>query len=357
MSSLEHHDSTRDAPVLVTGGTGFVASWCIALLLQRGHAVRTTVRGLDTERATRAAVAAVTGSTERLSFVVADLTNDAGWDAAMAGCTHVLHVASPLGIDTPRDPDALIVPARDGTLRVLRAAVKAGVGRVVMTSAATVATPPLSSARHSLSDETTWYDPSEANVDAYRQSKRLAERAAWAFMAGATGVTSLTTVLPGAVFGPVLTAHGLGSVQVIARLLDGRVPASPRLGFEVVDVRDLADLHIRAMLSPLAAGERLLGVGEFMWMHEISQTLRAQLGQAAAKAPRHRLPDFMLRLMALVDPSLRSMLPRLGREHRHSAAKAQAMLGWRARPAVDTLVDCGRSLLQASSFPDPQAAP
>ena len=237
------------------------------------------------------------------------------------------------------------IPARDGTLRVLAAATKAGVKRVVMTSAATTATPPLAHAHSSMSDETVWFDPAEPDVDAYRQSKRLAERAAWDFMKRHGGRTTLTTILPGAVLGPVLTRDGAGSVEVIGRLLQGRVPANPRLGFEVVDVRDLADLHILAMASEQARGERFLGVGDFMWMSEISQTLRTALGEAARKVPTRTLPDFVLRLMALFDRSLRSMTPRLGRAHRHSSAKAERVLGWRRRPAATTLVDCAQSLI------------
>ncbi len=335
--------------VLVTGGTGFVAGWSIALLLQRGYTVRTTVRSLSKERQVRAAVAAVAGATERLYLVAADLTQDDGWDAAMRGCDYVLHVASPLGSDTPKNPDAVILPAREGTLRVLRSATKAGIKRVVMTSAATVATPPLRSASPSVSDETVWFDPEEPDVDAYRQSKRLAERAAWDFIKNHEGQTTLTTILPGAVFGPVLTTENLGSAQVIDRLLRGRVPANPRLGFEVVDVRDLADLHIRAMISAQAAGERFLAVGEFLWMADISRTLRARLGNSAAKVPTRTLPDFVLRLMSLGDSSLRTMVPRLGKEHRHSPAKAERMLAWRTRPATNTLIDCAHSLMSGDT--------
>ena len=331
--------------VLVTGGSGFVAGWCIVDLLQRGYAVRTTLRGLSKEAAVRAAIASAAPSTKMLSFVAADLTRDEGWDGASTGCDYVLHVASPLGSDGAANPQAMIAAARDGTLRVLRAATKAGVKRVVMTSAAATATPPLSSAQRSLSDETVWFDPAERNVDAYRQSKRLAERAAWDYMKEQGGSTTLTTILPGAVFGPVLTTENLGSVQIIARLLQGRVPANPRLGFEIVDVRDLASLHIGAMTSPTAAGQRFIAVGEFMWMIDISRTLRAQLGESASKVPTRILPDFVLRLMSLADPTLRAMTPRLGREHRHLSTKAQQVLGWHPRPAAETMVDCARSLL------------
>lgn len=328
--------------VLVTGGTGFVAGWCIVELLRRGYIVRTTVRSLAKEPAMRKAVAAQVDAGDRLAFFVADLTEDAGWQSAMTGCDYVLHVASPLGIGSGSQED-LTIPARVGTLRVLRAATEAGVKRVVMTSAAAVATPPLQQG-DSLSDETVWFDPREPNVDVYRQSKRLAEQAAWDFVRSNNPSPALTTILPGAVFGPVLTKENLGSVQIIGRLLQGRVAANPRLGFEVVDVRDLADVHIRAMESPRAAGERFLAVGEFMWMSDISRTLRTQLGAAASKVPTRILPDFIFRLSALFDPSLRPMTPRLGRKYLHTSAKARELLGWQPRSTVATLVDCARSL-------------
>lgn len=329
--------------VLVTGGAGFVAGWCIVELLRRGYTVRTTVRSLAKEPAVRAAIASAVDADDRLTFFAADLTKDEGWPLAMAGCDYVLHVASPLGIGGAQGSEDLATPAREGTLRVLQAATNAGVKRVVMTSAAAVATPPLQGG-DSLSDEAVWFDPREPNVDAYRQSKRLAEQAAWDFMRTHRTPTTLTTILPGAVFGPVLTTENMGSVQVIDRLLQGRVPASPRLGFEVVDVRDLADVHIRAMESAQAAGERWLAVGEFMWMSDIARTLRAQLGAAANKVPTRTLPNAVFRLMALFDPSLRPMTPRLGRKHLHSSAKARELLGWAPRPAAVTLADCARSL-------------
>lgn len=333
--------------VLVTGGSGFVAGWCIVELLRRGYGVRTTLRDLAKEPAVRAAVAPVTAAGDALSFYAADLTADSGWDAAMAGCDFVLHVASPLGADGERDPAALIAPARDGALRVLRAATNAGVRRVVMTSAATTATPLLKSA-DSVSDETLWFDPEETIVGAYRISKRLAERAAWDFMHQQRG-TEFTAILPGAVFGPVLGPENLGSVQVIGRLLQGRVAGNPRIGFEVVDVRDLADVHIRAMTSTQAAGERFLATGEFLWMADISRILREALGPAAGKVPTRAVPDFVLRVMSLIDPSVRFLTPSLGRKHVHSTAKARRVLGWQPRPVTETLVDCAKSLIASKS--------
>jgi nucleoside-diphosphate-sugar epimerase len=333
--------------VLVTGGTGFIAGWCIVELLQRGYAVRTTVRNPSREDAVRAAVTSGGASGDLLTFFTADLTADEGWDEAMAGCDYVLHVASPLGLDAPRDRNALVAPARDGTLRVLRAAVNAGVKRVVMTSAAATARPPLSSER--TSDETIWADPDDPQFDAYRVSKILAERAAWEFMSQAGGSTELVTILPGAVFGPILTAENLGSVQIVERLLQGRPSVVPRLGFWVVDVRDLAGLHIRAMVAPAAAGQRFIAAGDFMWMEDMAKALRYKLGSRAAKVPTRRLPDFIARLMFAFTPALRTLAPLLGRKYMLNSEKGRLVLGFAPRPAATTVVDCAESLMASQT--------
>jgi dihydroflavonol-4-reductase len=330
--------------VLVTGGTGYVAGWVIVELLQRGYAVRTTVRGLDRSEAVRAAVGTVVDPGDRLSFAVADLTGDAGWAEAVAGVDYVLHIASPLSDDNSKDPQALIVPARDGTLRVLRAATAAGVKRVVMTSAANAASPS-SYAEEGVTDETLWTDPDDPTLIPYRRSKTVAERAAWDFMATYEGPTTLTTILPGAVFGPVLSSGNLGSVRIIQRMLTGSMPGAPRIGLEVVDVRDLADIHIRAMTAPEAAGERFLATGEFVWMREIAAELRAGLGAEAAKVPTRQLPDIAVGATALFDKSLRAITVSLGRKNRHSTGKAKRLLGWQPRSAAETVVGCARSLI------------
>jgi nucleoside-diphosphate-sugar epimerase len=326
--------------VLVTGGTGFIAGWCIVQLLERGYAVRTTVRDAAKEQRVRAAVR---GNTDRLSVVVADLNDDRGWDAAVAGCDYVLHVASPLGGGAVKDRHALVAPARDGTLRVLRAAANAGVKRVVMTSAAATARPPLTSDR--VSDETIWADPEDPQFDAYRVSKILAERAAWDFMQSEGKASMLTTILPGAVFGPLRDAENLGSVQIIHGMLRGRPGALPRLGFWIVDVRDLADLHIRAMTAAAAAGQRFIAAGEFMWMEGMAKTLRAQLGEQGAKVPTRRLPDFVVRLLLPFMANLRTLAPLLGRRFPINTDKSRKVLAFAPRPAAATLVDCARSLL------------
>ena len=334
--------------VLVTGGTGYVAGWCIAGLLQRGYQVRTTIRSAPREQSVRAAVATQADPGGRLSFAVADLTADPGWDEAVAGCAAVLHVAAPLG-ESGEAAD-LITPARDGALRVLRAAYRARVPRVVMTSAANAASPS-SYAENGVTDETLWTNPSDPALIPYRRAKTLAERAAWDFAAGhaghpAGGPTTLTTILPGAVLGPVLDPAHPGTASIVARMLAGRMRAAPRISLEVVDVRDIADIHIRAMTSPAAAGERFLATGELMSMREIAAVLRGGLGERAARAPAREVPDIVVRFAArFIDPSLRSVLPGLGRRNRHSTQKARNLLGWQPRPAAETILDCARSLI------------
>ncbi len=329
--------------VLVTGGTGYVAGWCITELLQRGYDVRTTVRSPQREQAVTEAVSSEIEPAGRLTFATADLTADAGWDEAMRGVTYVLHVASPLGAHADSAAD-LITPARDGTLRVLRAAAKAGVKRVVMTSAANAASPS-SYAAEGVTDETLWTDPEDPTLIPYRRSKTLAERAAWDFMENNDGGMELTTVLPGAVFGPILTTT-IGSVGIIARMLKGEMKGVPRIGLEIVDVRDLVDVHLRAMTSPAAAGQRFLATGEFMWMADMAKTLRDGLGARGNSVSARQIPDFAVRLVARFrDPSLREITPALGRRNRHTTLKARTLLGWQSRPARQSVLDCANSLI------------
>jgi dihydroflavonol-4-reductase len=324
--------------VLVTGGTGYIAGWCVAELLDRGYRVRTTVRSEAKERAVRDAVAPL-AQADRLSFAVADLTSPDGWDAAVAGVDYVLHVASPLS------GDDMLRPARDGALNVLRAAAAANVKRVVMTSAANAASPS-SYTEEGVTDETLWTDPEDPTLIPYRRSKTVAEKAAWDFIASYDGDMTLATILPGAVFGPILSADSIGSVDIVARMLTGAMPGCPRIGLEIVDVRDLADIHIRAMLAPEAGGQRLLATGEFTWMREMARTLRDGLGPAGVKVSTRQLPNWVVRLTSLFDPSLRAITVSLGRRNRHSTEKAARILGWRPRPAAQTVLDCAHSLIE-----------
>jgi dihydroflavonol-4-reductase len=330
--------------VLVTGGNGYIGAWCIVELLKRGYIVRGVIRSLSKEPGARNSIAAAV-DTRNLSFFAADLTKDDGWDAAVAGCDYALHIASPLGMNNSRNPNDLIIPARDGAIRVLRAAVAAGVKRVVMTSAANAASPS-SYAEDSVTDETIWTDSGDPALIPYRRSKTLAEKAAWEFMKTVEGDTTLTTILPGAVFGPILSRDSLNSTQVIAKLLRGAMPGIPRISLEVVDVRDIVDIHIRAMKAQAAAGERFLATGELMSLSEMAKALRDNLGADAKNTPTRAIPDFIVRLMAIIKPELREITISLGRKNRHTTGKAEALLGWKPRPAKETIIDCAKSLIE-----------
>ncbi len=332
------------ATVLVTGGSGFLGGWCVVELLRRDHEVRTTVRSLAREADVRARVRReVAGTGDRLSVHAADLTSDGGWAEAVAGCDYVLHVASPFPPKQPDDPDELIVPAREGTLRVLRASLGAGVERVVVTSSVAAVRGGVASASAPLT-EADWTDGANPKLEPYTRSKAIAERAAWDLVTERGETAKLATVNPGAILGPVLGEDRSYSLQMVERLLKG-APGVPRIGFSVVDVRDVADLHIRAMTAPGAGGERFIAVARFMWMAEVAAILRERLGPAAAKVPKRSVPDFLVRAMGIFDPSLRSVAKQLGQKVEISSAKAESSLGWLPRPVEETIVDCARTLI------------
>ncbi|HUA74900.1 MAG TPA: NAD-dependent epimerase/dehydratase family protein [Solirubrobacteraceae bacterium] len=331
--------------VLVTGGTGFLGGWCAAELVRRGYEVRTTLRNLaraDDVRASLAAAGVEAG--DRLSFAAADLGADDGWSEAVAGCDHVLHVASPFPPAQPKDPDELIVPARDGALRVIRAGLDAGVQRIVMTSSVAAVRhgrPPSAAKPY---DETDWTDPDDLRRTPYVRSKTIAERAAWEEARARGAEERLAVVNPGAIIGPVLSDDRSFSLQVVERLLNG-MPAMPRLGFVLVDVRDVADLHIRAMTDPAAGGQRFLAVDRFSWMKEVGEVLRERLGDQARKVPTRVAPDLLIRAMGLFDPSVRSIVGDLGQSTSYTAQKAKTTLGWETRPTADSIADTAQSLI------------
>jgi nucleoside-diphosphate-sugar epimerase len=283
---------------------------------------------------------------DRLSFFAADLGNDAGWAEAVAGCDYVLHVASPFPPNVPKHEDELIVPAREGALRVLRAARDAGVKRVVLTSSF-AAIGYGHAPQQAPFNETNWTDPTGSDMTAYVKSKTLAERAAWDFVAAEGGALELSVVNPVVVFGPVLGPDYSPSVLLIQRLMSGTVPGSPKLTFGVVDVRDVADLHLRAMVHPAAKGERFLGVaGDFIWIRDIAKVLKDRLGEAAGKVPTRQLPNWLVRLAALRDPAVKQILPELGKQKNGSNEKARRVLGWAPRSNEEAIVATAESLLR-----------
>ncbi|MGD9814706.1 MAG: SDR family oxidoreductase [Hyphomonadaceae bacterium] len=333
--------------VLVTGGSGFVGAHCILQLLQKGYRVRTTVRSLAREADVRAMLkqgGANPGAA--LEFAAADLTGDAGWPGAVAGCAYVLHVASPFPPAIPQHEDELIVPAREGALRVLRAAREAGVKRVVLTSSfAAIGYGQKPKGRPF--NETDWTDPNGEDVRAYVKSKTLAERAAWDFIAKEGGALELTVVNPVAVFGPVLGPDYSTSILLVQRLMDGAMPGCPRLYFGAVDVRDVAWMHVECMTNPAAKGERFLAVaGDFVSIAEIARILKRRLGPAAKRVPTLELPDFLVRLAAMRDSAVQQILPELGKRKNGSNEKARRVLGWQPRSTEESLVATAQSMIE-----------
>jgi nucleoside-diphosphate-sugar epimerase len=344
--------------VLVTGGSGFIGSHCILQLLAAGHGVRTTVRSLKREADVRDMLKE--GGAEpgdRLSFIAADLENDVGWPEAVAGCEYVLHVASPMPPNVPKHEDELIVPARDGTLRVLRAARDAGVKRVVLTSSFAAIgyghTP-----RETPFDETSWTDPDGDDVRPYVKSKTLAERAAWDFIAKEGSGLELAVVNPVGVFGPVLGPDYSPSILVVQRLMDGAIPGCPRFYFGVVDVRDVADLHIRAMTDPAARGERFLAVtGDFLSIRDIAGVLKGRMGASARRVPTRQLPDWLVRIAAMFDPPVKQLLPELGKRKNATNEKARRVLGWAPRSNEEAIVATAESLVRLGLLKDSPKKP
>jgi dihydroflavonol-4-reductase len=330
--------------VLVTGGSGFVAVHCIVQLLQAGYRVRTTLRSTRREAEVRAMVAAGGADAAALEFAVADLLADAGWAPAMAGCRHVLHVASPFPLAVPKDADELVVPAREGALRVLRAARDGGVARVVLTSsfAAVGYGTPYTGRPYAEAD---WTDASGAGISAYVKSKTLAERAAWDFVAREGGALELSVVNPVAVFGPALGPDLSTSMEIVRRMMNGQLPGLPNMVFGVVDVRDVADLHLRAMTHEAAAGERFIAVaGAFLSMQQIAAVLRSRLGARARRVATRRLPDWLLRAVAPFDPAVRQIVPELSRPKDATSEKARRLLGWVPRTSDEAIVAAAESL-------------
>jgi nucleoside-diphosphate-sugar epimerase len=333
--------------VLVTGGSGFIASHAILQLLAADHQVRTTVRSLKREADVRALLKR--GGTEpgdRLSFIAADLENDAGWAEAVAGCDYVLHVASPFPSGVPKHEDDLIVPARDGALRVLRAARDAGVKRVVLTSSF-AAIGYGHKQQNAPFDETSWTDLHGDDLTAYVKSKTVAERAAWDFIAAEGRGLELSVVNPVAVFGPVLGPDYSTSILLVQRLMDGAMPGLPKLYFGAVDVRDVADLHLRAMTDPAAKGERFLAIaGDFLSILDIARILKARMGAAAKRVPTRQLPNWLVRVAALRDPAIKLITPELGKLKNATNAKARRLLGWAPRSNEEAIVATAESLIR-----------
>jgi dihydroflavonol-4-reductase len=328
--------------VLVSGGSGYIAGFLIRQLVAEGWTVHTTVRSLARENAVRQLLAV---DDSRLKFFAADLTSDTGWAEAMAGCSHVAHLASPLPSGVPKDANELIVPARDGALRALRAAKVAGVKRFVMTSSVAAIAYGRGRGVHHFT-EVDWTRLGQPGITPYVQSKTIAERSARDWVAKEGGGIEFCSINPSVVLGPVWSRDYSASVIIVKKMLDGSMRACPDIGFGVVDVRDVADLHVRALKAPNMAGERFIASGRFMKLREIADVLRTELGPQAHKVPTRSLPDWLVRVVAHFNPLARAVVSELGSVRNQDASHAKAVLGWATRPVEQSILDTARCLIE-----------
>ena len=314
--------------VLVTGASGFIAKHIVLELLNAGYRVvgslRTEPRRDEVRDAVRPHLASAADLDQRLRFVTLDLGKDDGWFHAMSGVDVLMHTASPLPMAQPRDENELVRPAVDGTLRALRAADAAGIRRVVLTSSTAAVTNVAGNADTKRFDESDWSDPSWPGITPYTKSKTLAERAAWDFVERDAPGMELTTINPCLVLGTPLDDHYGTSLRIVERLLRGRDPMLPKVGIGVVDVVDVARMHVRAITAPGTAGKRIVGAAEFMWLAEIAGLLKAAYPQK--RIPMRTAPDILIRLIGLFDRSIRSIIPLLGRRQELDNARARALL-------------------------------
>jgi dihydroflavonol-4-reductase len=333
--------------VVVTGVSGFIAAHCAHQLLENGYRVRGTGRSSKRQAEVEEALSKVT-STDKLEFAEADLLKDEGWTEAVEGARYVLHVASPFPPAPPKDPMDLVVPAKEGALRVLRAASAAGVERTVMTSSIAAVASGKKRSVDQIQNEDDWSDL-DGKIGAYERSKTIAERSAWQLMDELNESGSkmeLVCVNPGMVFGPMLTSSGSTSLEVIGKLLRREVPGLPKLYLSCVDVRDVARMHLAAMTSPEAAGKRFIVAGENMPMAEIARILSKVLEGRGYKIAMRTLPNFLVRLVAIFDKAVRLIVNDLGNPMCVSSERAREVLGYDPMPLEQSVLDTAESLIE-----------
>ncbi len=337
---------SAQAPILLTGASGFIAMHTTVHLLRQGYRVRGTLRSLAKEAQLREVIARHVDPGDRLEFAVADLDQDNGWAEAAAGCDFVLHLASPFPTGEPADPEELIRPAVDGTLRVLRAALVAGVRRVVfLSSTAAVSIGHFHQIQRF--DESHWSNLA-APIGAYSKSKTLAEQAAWDFVQSPEngGRLELVSLNPPYVYGPPLDDHAFTSGDAVLAYLRGAYPGAPHIKLAFVDVRDLAAMFEAALLTPAAAGQRFLCTGETPWLAGITAILHRQFASRGYRVPTRELPNWLVKLVARFDKRVRGTVPYLDWDYTYDSSRARAVLGWNPRPPEDTLRDMGEAMIK-----------
>ncbi len=332
--------------VLVTGAGGYIAMHCIQQLLEKGYRVRGTLRSLSREAQVRQELAAHIDAGGRLELVAADLMDDKGWETAVRGCEYVLHVASPFPAQEPQNEDDLIVPARQGTLRVLRAAQAGNIKRVVLTSSMAAVLEGHGKGERTF-DEHDW-SHLDGRIGAYSKSKTLAERAAWGFVESLKGQhpLELSVINPSFVLGPTLGADLRTSGELIARLMRSEIPGVPRIHWFIVDVRDVAAAHIAAMTTPEAAGQRFCCTAQACWTRDIALILERHFAARGYRIPTREIPDFVVRLVAVFDKTVRLTVDSLGKEYSVSTEKIRNVLHWQPHALEDTVVAMAESMIR-----------
>lgn len=330
--------------VLVTGVSGFIASHVAAGLLNQGYAVRGTVRNKVKGERIVETLAAKGVDTSNLELVEVDLGKDAGWKDAVKDCRYVQHIASPFPLEAPSNREALVPAARAGAMRVVEQAIGAGAERVVMTSSMVAMMGQSERGEHMLVKENDWSDPDWRPLTAYPVSKTRAELAVWDYAEAQNIKTRLTTICPGLVFGPDTYDNGGASLAIIKGLFSGKFPMMPQIAYPIVDVRDCASLHIKAMTTADAGGRRLMAASNTLWISDISEILRRAYPRA--KLPTREMSNWMVKVAGFFDQSVRSISSDVGTYHKADAAYVTTLTGVIPRPAKDAVLAAAESLIE-----------